>query len=178
MKKLWIAAAALLCWLPAVDAQASQPIKAADPCELAGNVALNAIAGFLPERPIFDEQPFRGTRITPPMRPTYRPRDIPADLVTRWEAGSETSLLQACPMVRLPATVRMATAEDRTRVSGLQHNLNLLQISAPVVSKSGEDLLIEVRSRCAGLCGSGEILHFRRTVQGWVRMAPAARYIS
>ena len=47
-----------------------------------------------------------------------------------------------------------------------------------MLSKAGDHMLIEVRFRCGGLCGSGTVTHYRKAPKGWLRMDPLALYIS
>ena len=73
----------------------------------------------------------------------------------------------------------LATSEDRAHASGIQHAPPyLMQVSAPILSKAGDHMLIEVRFRCGGLCGSGTVTHYRKAPKGWLRMDPLALYIS
>jgi hypothetical protein len=154
-------------------------VKDATPCGLGKALAVAGMAAPRKTR-IFDEEAFTGAQIvrSRPV-PQTAPVGVPSELVARWDAGPATSLLEACPEVRAALRAKpMATPEDRARVRGLQHGPHLMQVSAPLVGKSGQDVLIEVRFQCAGLCESGTVLLYRKTPDGWVRMDVLTMFVS
>lgn len=143
-------------------------IKAATPCAVG-----QAIAAYWMQqdeggaRRIFDDQPVAGDRSNVGV-----PADIAPRLFDKWRSAPAVSLLDACPDTRkaVEAFGPFATPDDRLRASGVQHGPYLVRIGAPVANRT--DLIIAVHSHCAGLCGYGGVLHYRKTAQGWVRMAP------
>lgn len=170
-----LATAAALIALAQAPTAAAQPqqlgpavIQADTPCAVGQAFAVYWMQQGPGERRIFDDAPVGRPRNID------RPPNLPAKLLARWQAHGAASLLEACPAARAALTPfgPLATPEDRTRASGLQHGPYLVRIGAPVASKS--DLIIEVSSNCAGLCGYGGVLHYRKTEQGWVRMGPLA----
>jgi len=154
-------------------------VKDVTPCGLGKALALAGMSAPHETR-IFDEEAFKGIQIvrTRPV-PQKPPAGVPTELVARWDSGPATSLLEACPEVRSALRGKpMATPEERARVRGLQPGPTLMNVSAPLVGKSGQDVLIEVRFKCAGLCGSGTVLLYRKTPDGWVRMDVLAIIVS
>lgn len=152
-------------------------VRGDTPCAFAENVMAAWLARDQKETPTFDDQPFKGSTII--HWKTKKPIDgIPPDLVAKWEASPGTSLLDACPAAGRRLTIPFATDQDRELVQHLGYGPLLVQFSAPFVSESGDHILLEVRFKCPGLCGSGVVLHYRKTKGGWSRMPPAARYVS
>ena len=179
---LAVAFTLLLTWPAGAHAERrgadSMLVKAATPCDLGRAIAVKGMANVSGPQ-LFDDEPFKGTRIVRPPHFANPPPGAPAELLARWDASTATSLLDACPEARSALSeTRMATAEDRARANGIQHGPNLMQVSAPMLSKAGDHMLIEVRFRCGGLCGSGTVMHYRKTPKGWLRMDPLALYIS
>ena len=82
-------------------------------------------------------------------------------LLLTWPAGAHAERRGADSML-----VKAATPCDLGRAI------------AVMLSKAGDHMLIEVRFRCGGLCGSGTVMHYRKTPKGWLRMDPLALYIS
>lgn len=169
---------------PAAQAQFAQPqrapIRAGTPCELAAIVFAQAVAVEQTRGMIYDAEPFKPIKLSAGARDPGPPPGVPADLATRWNGRGPDNLLQACPKVAvtLPAWIRLATDADRAAVRGATHSPYLHQVSAPVTNAAGDRVLIEVRSRCAGLCGGGVVRHFQKTGRGWVERPNAALWMS
>lgn len=149
-------------------------IKAATPCAVGQAIAaywMQQDAGGA--RRIFDDQPVTSGRSNVGV-----PADISPRLFDRWRSAPAVSLLDACPDTRkaVEAFGPLATPDDRLRASGVRHGPYLVRIGAPVANRT--DLIIAVHSHCAGMCGYGGVLHYRKTAQGWVRMQPLAIVLS
>lgn len=168
---LALAAAALACAAPsAAPAQELGPplIKAATPCAVGQAIAAYWMQQGGGARRIFDDQPVVSGLSD------AAPADISPKLFDKWRSGPAVSLLDACPDTRkaVEAFGPFATPDERLRASGVQHGPYLVRIGAPVANRT--DLIIAIQSQCAGMCGYGGVLHYRKTAEGWVRMAPLA----
>lgn len=148
-------------------------IKAAAPCAVGQAIAAYWMQQDEAVRRIFDDQPVAGDRSNVGV-----PADISPKLFDKWRSAPAVSLLEACPDARkaVEAFGPFATPDDRLRASGVRHGPYLVRIGAPIANRT--DVIIAVHSQCAGMCGYGGVLHYRKTAQGWVRMEPLAIVLS
>lgn len=170
-----LAAIAALTWPHIAAAQEQQQlgpalIKAATPCAVAEAIAVYWMKRGPGAQRIFDAEPMMAVARSS----VAKPKDMPAGLFSQWRASPATGLLDACPAAAstLERFGPLATPEQRATARGVRHGPYLIRIGAPFAAKS--DLIIDVASQCAGLCGYGGVLHYRKTAKGWVRMAPLA----
>ncbi len=107
---------------------------------------------------------------------------LPEAIRTVVAGRAPRNLFQACPALigRLPAGARMVTPAERTEVKGIRliTGVYVTTLSEPVLSRDGRLAVIQVASRCAGLCGHGGLYPYRKAAGRWTRGEPIVLMLS
>lgn len=109
----------------------------------------------------------------------------PSDLLSRLEAQGDVDAVASCPDVRVILNDGGVRFDKRSvdRGSRLKRNLESRAIihgaSLPVLSDDGNQALFMHNMSCGGRCGSGELVHAKRTAgERWVVVAEYMLWVS
>jgi len=144
---------------------APKPQRLKPDCAFAAWYVKDAVAQIGTRPFLLDLEPFKPY---PPSPGHERPRE--AEL---WSSQPASSLFRACPhlLTTLPANVRVATQDEKAISQmgvGAPRWVDVTAWSAPLAAPDGKTVIMETRTRCPGLCGSGQVAVYKRVGARWV----------